>query len=276
MLSNSEKSKLAVIEKETFGAMCLIKAAEQWEEGYKTDKESFKLLVETEARMERTFTRYFKALSKRVPEMINWDAYEFRLDKTKVAFEVFVEVIDEAFEEELLIILNIFTDEVAAGMASGYIAQQNATNFNMSPARIETLIENAARIYSARQARGMNRTTRKRIASTIATSLRLGEPVSVASRRLTNVINDPKRAIMIARTESVNSYSLGTIGFGKESGATGKIWKTVQVGACPICRPLDQKKVKLDGKFNSIVGPLNNPAAHPNCRCRIVLKYPQS
>lgn len=266
--------KLNQLKQITERSRYLLKAAEDWEKGYKDDPESFDMLLKMEIRLENKMRQYFRELANdRVAGFVNWQNYSVELLNVHRAFEVFVDVIDDAFEGEYYILLNILIDEVAAGMRSGYTAQQNATRFFLPPTRIENLIDKAARKYSVRLAKGLNKTTRQRIASTIAKSLQLGEDVQTTTNRLMRVINDRRRAMTIARTESVNSYGRGTVEFGKQSGAKKKVWKTVQLNACPICAPLDNVAVRLDADFNTAIGPLFSPAAHPNCRCRSVLEY---
>jgi len=85
------------------------------------------------------------------------------------------------------------------------------------------------------------------------------------------------RAKMIARTEIIGSLALGqqvAWGQAQKAGMIGsdakKRWITTGFGACPICTQLSGEEVPISGSFQSIVGPLDRPTAHPNCRCAVV------
>lgn len=85
------------------------------------------------------------------------------------------------------------------------------------------------------------------------------------------------RAKMIARTEIIGSLALGqqaAWGQAQKAGMIGsnaqKRWITTGFGACPICTQLSGMTVPISGSFQSIVGPLDRPTAHPNCRCAVV------
>lgn len=76
------------------------------------------------------------------------------------------------------------------------------------------------------------------------------------------------RATMIARTETANADSQGTlIGFRESGVVTGKQWFPDEE-ACPIClENADDGTIGLDDVFSS--GD-DAPAAHPNCECTLV------
>ena len=85
-----------------------------------------------------------------------------------------------------------------------------------------------------------------------------------------------RRAIMIARTEVIDSLSGGVEKSWQQAQGKGllgknakKEWVTTPVGACAVCRALNGQIVPLAKNFESDLGPLARPTAHPNCRCGI-------
>lgn len=87
-----------------------------------------------------------------------------------------------------------------------------------------------------------------------------------------------QRGRMIARTEIMNSLANGTEESWMQAQAQGKIganakkeWIITPIDACNICRSIDGQQVALQAPFMSIKGTIQNPTAHPNCRCAIVV-----
>jgi SPP1 gp7 family putative phage head morphogenesis protein len=84
-----------------------------------------------------------------------------------------------------------------------------------------------------------------------------------------------QRAETIARTEIMGALNEGSRQAYKQAQDEGllgddakKEWiVTPDEALCPICRPLDGVQVRLDEDFQTSVGPLPGPPAHPNCRC---------
>jgi len=79
---------------------------------------------------------------------------------------------------------------------------------------------------------------------------------------------NPKRARTIAVTETTRAFAEGNTIAWKESGVVKKRrWNTsVDEMVCPICGPLHNVVVGIDGTFP---GGHQNPPAHPRCRCWI-------
>jgi hypothetical protein len=87
---------------------------------------------------------------------------------------------------------------------------------------------------------------------------------------------DPERAQRIAVTEITRAYAQGNQVAGEQLGAEFpgvkivKTWFTNNDSlVCPICGPLNGQEVKIDKQFhNKETGSnIDNPPAHPNCRC---------
>lgn len=89
------------------------------------------------------------------------------------------------------------------------------------------------------------------------------------------------RAELIAQTETTRAYAEGEMAGAKAMEEQGYIkyqkeWKTVALfgsgpgTVCPICEPLHNTTVDgTDGEFDTAVGMLLGPPAHPGCRCWI-------
>ena len=85
-----------------------------------------------------------------------------------------------------------------------------------------------------------------------------------------------RRAIMIARTEVMDALNTGAEVAWKQAKKqgllgknAGKEWVATPGGACPVCQALNGTVVLLGRKFQSSVGALSGPTAHPNCRCAV-------
>lgn len=93
-----------------------------------------------------------------------------------------------------------------------------------------------------------------------------------------------RRAIRIARTELASAYNRGQLetinqarDMGVFEGPVVKTWRTAgDELVCPICEPLDNTTIGLDGEFEfsrpvggarQVTGHGQSPPAHPDCRC---------
>jgi hypothetical protein len=88
------------------------------------------------------------------------------------------------------------------------------------------------------------------------------------------------RAMMIARTTVLDGLNQGMMESWQQAQKEGylgkqarKRWRT-NVGACPICVPLNNKSAPLNKPFSfslpaRFVQPIQHPPAHPNCLCSI-------
>ena len=86
-----------------------------------------------------------------------------------------------------------------------------------------------------------------------------------------NAVFPEWRATRIARTEVIRAHSQGAaIGYEKSGVVRGMRWMDGQSGACPKCRELNNKVVKLGEKFyfDPKFGD-GLPPRHPHCRCAI-------
>lgn len=89
-----------------------------------------------------------------------------------------------------------------------------------------------------------------------------------------------QRAETIARTESMTAINQGRVAMWQqlaEDGAldedTKRQWLTADdERVCPICGPLDEHPpIPLDGSYQTSIGTVDHPPAHPSCRCTEII-----
>lgn len=92
-----------------------------------------------------------------------------------------------------------------------------------------------------------------------------------------------QRAKSIARTETIDAHTQGLKDawqMAKENGfmppGTEKVWEALEdERTSEICEELNGQAVPVDQMFfSSIVGPIEKPPAHPNCRSTMTLRFP--
>jgi len=247
-----------------------LKAREDWAGGYKKDRKTFRQIVRVQAKIERNLKDYFKDLAMRSLDFVNWGEYNSKLLK---ATDMVIKIKDIKFKNEETILVNVLFDEILEGVAVGAAAAEKTYRIPLGLTRNNAIVLEKARAHAAELIKGLNETTRDRIATSISTSLSLGEKVSDAAERLADVIDDPVRAELIARTESVNAYSEGTLAFGEESGAVSKSWE-LSGDPCEVCQGIydENQTVALNEDFGDGI---DSPPAHPRCACILVLNYKQ-
>src|SRR5205085_2236649 len=122
---------------------------------------------------------------------------------------------------------------------------------------------------------GITHTSRDRIREVLAAALDDELSDSDLHDEIMNEIGDDARADTIARTESMLAANRGVkqswdqaVDDGLLTGDEQQVWIAAADSAvCPICDDLDGQTVGLDESFDSEVGDLDGPPAHPNCRC---------
>ena len=114
---------------------------------------------------------------------------------------------------------------------------------------------------------GLNATTLNRIGTRLADSISQGLPQKDTARALNEILNDPKRAEMVAATELSRAYSASSMQRYRDSGMSGKSWLLAWGDACATCSDnAGQGVLQLDAEFDS--GDIA-PPAHPRCLCTI-------
>lgn len=258
---NTQSHKVRSLERQAEHLYCIIAAAEPWATEYTKDTETHAAIIKHEARLERLMRGYFRDLITRLPNYINWTTYS---TKVMQAYDVNVIVNDDQFGNEDGILISLVTDITADGVAIGANAGESIYNAPIGLTPYSEVVQTTARKLTSAMVTHINATTRDYLQSSLDTSIRNGESTDEAAARINKRLGDPRRAMTIARTESVTAYQGGMLTFGKASGAIGREWQATH-GACPICSPLDGMIAKINDNFNSEVGA--NPPAHPNCRC---------
>lgn len=107
--------------------------------------------------------------------------------------------------------------------------------------------------------KGLTDTTVNKVAYAIADGVNAGESVDDIGRALTKIIGDPKRAELIAHTESARMLNQSAMYQYKAAGVTQ--WDLVlSAGACPTCS-------EIAAANPHDVEDARQPPIHPRCRC---------
>lgn len=122
---------------------------------------------------------------------------------------------------------------------------------------------------------GISKTTREDIKGLIDESLHGDLTAADLANQIDELIGDDARAETIARTETMRASNAGqqlawdqAAMQGLLSGNEQKEWiVTPDDRLCPICEPMDGVTVDLDESFDVDGEEIDEPPAHPNCRC---------
>jgi hypothetical protein len=116
----------------------------------------------------------------------------------------------------------------------------------------------------------------------VARGLPLERVRALTTRYATQLRN--KRALTIARTETIQASADGQIAIWKEAQRRGllpnnarKRWLvTPDDRLCPVCAQMVGPRAiaPIDGFFDTPLGPKTGPTMHPNCRCALALVVP--
>jgi len=242
----------------------VIIASEDWAKRYKDTPETLAKIIKNEAKLAKLMRRYFKDLAtKRIDKYINWQLY-YRNAITAYQYDVVVDI--EELDDELNELSIVMHDTIVSNIALGAAYAEDLYNIDLGLNQYDSAVLQAADKYVGKLVKGINNTTVDRIKQSIKTSTALREDIETASKRLSSILNDSKRATLIARTETVRTYSRGITLFGEKSGATEKVWE-LSSNPCEICAA-NEVTVGINDTFPS--GD-SEPPAHPNCRCSISL-----
>lgn len=108
--------------------------------------------------------------------------------------------------------------------------------------------------------RGITDTTMTRLGDTLSRGLADGRSIESMTRDLSGILSDPKRAELIAHTESARMLTLASLDSYRELGVRKWNWIT-SGGACPLCveRAAENPHEMSDAP----------PPGHPLCRCAV-------
>lgn len=265
----------------------LVMASEGWGESFSKDQKTHAAIIKVEARFARALRRLFKDFADSIEQYVSFSAYEEEL-RHHVTADVSVEIIvsdklysdvDTAF---VTVAYAVIADGITVGAQAGEaiytqnlgITSTDAVIQKLTTERVAWLVgkkvdKDGQLVDNPNAKYNITDKMREDINQTIKTGINLGQDRATLTQNLQAVIANPKRAAVIAQTETVNAYSQGHLEFGQQSGATGKEWQ--DVFANDVCAEYaGLGLVPMDYQFG---GEIDGPAAHPSCRCSLRLAY---
>lgn len=265
-------------------------AAEPWNGQYKRDKGSYKKLIKLQGTMARTLRRYFREFGERAETYIDWQAYDQLLIRIQGAddFKVDVVILEGSLGAEDTILISTLYEPIVTGVSIGADAGEAIYSRPVGLTKSSQSVQRAAKdmvadlvgkrvtddgliVDNPKAKYRITDKARADIRESIATSLSQGEKRQEAAERVRKIVSDPRRADIIARTESVNAYQRGMSVFARESGAKAKEWQTSSVTPGEACyENAKQGAIPLNQAFQS--GHME-PTAHPNCYCATLYLY---
>jgi len=248
----------------------VITAKEEFHPNYKIDRDAFRRLIAARGRMERKLRRYFREASERLFMQIDW--FEFSAELVKA--QEFTRSIDWNGEKLLLSVL--FTETLGDIYDLGIENMERSSGINTGFTSKELRFQKEISRHGLDLANSLTQTTKDRLNQILKTSLKEHRTIDESAARMIDVIDDPNRARMIARTETVNGHARGIVTAGRELGAKKKRWLyggAIKGKVCPICAPLDNEVISIDKSFQTIVGPKDAPTAHPYCLCLLEIVF---
>ncbi len=110
--------------------------------------------------------------------------------------------------------------------------------------------------------RGIADTTKDRIATALEQGVRQGTGTREIAQDIDQILHDPKRAMMIARTEINRAMTVASVESYARSGMT-EFDLLAEATACPICTAI------ADANPHPLADIADHPPIHPNCRCAV-------
>ncbi len=120
----------------------------------------------------------------------------------------------------------------------------------------------------AKRVRSVADTTKDEIRAAVRLATDEGWSVDTLASHLEELaeVRSKTRGLLIARTETAQAYSAGSVLAYKESGVVSGLEWLLGPEPCPECEPLGGKVVGLDDEF---ADGIKYPPAHPACTCAI-------
>lgn len=259
---------------------------ETWAKSYGKTPEIHAKLIRNQAKTAKVLRKYFRGLSQRAPDYIDWKAYN-QIQADKLNVKILINT-DQFFDDEDSEFMNDMYDPIALAAALGAGAAEEVYSIPLGLNGASAAIQTAARgqiaqligkkldksgniVNNPNPKYNINETTRDQIEQSIRTSLNLGETQEDATLRLQGILDDPDRAALIANTETVNAYQKGQSVYASETDAVGKEWESSNPD--DICgENADAGPIGIDDSYPS--GD-DEPTAHPNCVCNQRFIYQQ-
>ncbi|OPZ80368.1 MAG: Phage Mu protein F like protein [bacterium ADurb.Bin429] len=167
-------------------------------------------------------------------------------------------------------IIHSLQEMALVGVAAAADAFEGAVNFTLDWTLANTYAADWARTYGGQLITNMDATTKARIGAEVGAWAEAREGYPDLLKRIQAIIDDPRRAALIAQTEPTSAYAAGNeAAWRQEEDELGvviiEVWNTANDDlVCPICGPLNQQQRRIGGTFE---GGIERPAAHPRCRC---------
>lgn len=259
-----------------------IGASENWADTYFIHDEQFKTLLLNKAKLERLFNQYFHRIAPKLIDKVKWDKYEKIIaDETEQEWLTstdFNTAVSADSTDLQLLLVDVLTAIIIAGILSSKEdapkeVQALKTKLNqMGNKDLSAYIEESSKAHSADLVTKIDETTRQRINNTVTNGAKTGQSIQELKNSLSDVIDNPKRAELIAHTESVNAYSTGRRDYATDSGAKTHVWETQSHKPCPLCVACaNAGEVPIDQPFaNGWYSPAD---AHPDDYCVVTYNY---
>ncbi len=141
--------------------------------------------------------------------------------------------------------------------------------FSVVPAKIEEAVDKAALNFAKSTQEtivGKLNDRLEELRGKLKEGLLEGDGIPELTDAVGEIVNDPDRAELIARTETSRAVHTGMDIAARESGVVSGYEWLLSDDACEVCQPFDGKKVGFGESFGDGV---DLPPAHPNCRCTV-------
>jgi SPP1 gp7 family putative phage head morphogenesis protein len=246
---------------------------ENWHPHYKKNRDRFRRLVTGEMRIERAMRRYFKDAAKRIVKNIDWKRYR---NEVTAADKDPIEKITKSLDwegEAIAMSIEFFEPiadiwEIGKEHAEELIGRSTGLTIN------DFNYQKAMKKHVLDLSEIATNTTIKRVRAAMETGFELGMPQDELAKLINKVVNDPSRAAMIARTETVQAHAKSVLETGRELNVRGKVYMAVlDSDTSKRCESLHGQEVGIDEDF---ISPYDGwqgegPPAHPNCRSIVEL-----
>jgi SPP1 gp7 family putative phage head morphogenesis protein len=172
------------------------------------------------------------------------------------------------WEDEEAVLQSLVIDLIAEAAQAGVTAGLNGLGTVEIVVDYDLLSEAAlqyAQQHTFNMVSFITETSRIALQEEFAEWVASGQPLDALIDELRPMFGDV-RAEMIASTEITRIFADSNMLAWKETGVVeGRRWQTANDDqVCPICGPLHLETAGLDDSFP---GELDNPPAHPRCRC---------
>ncbi|GAP10607.1 phage putative head morphogenesis protein, SPP1 gp7 family [Bellilinea caldifistulae] len=172
----------------------------------------------------------------------------------------------------------ILTSNILSAMRAGSHSAGRQLAMNLSwdyiqPAAVEWARQNAGKLVT-----GILPDIQTGISQIVTAGLSEGKTIYQIRDEIAGLRNDAEqtvfpdwRAARIARTEVIRAHAQGAkLGYEESGVVRGMRWLDGQTGACPKCKELHNKTIRLGEKF--YIDPKFGdglPPRHPHCRCAV-------